>query len=810
MKRVETSALIESGIATVATSNRRHCRLSVGLNSVRGVMIGILLISASMVGSATSTATAAENSACVNSAVRAEQQAEYLPGCRAYELVSPAGVVPQLAEVTAAKNALSIEGARVAGGGESASFYSFYPAWGSIKPDGTYLAKRGPDGWQGEQVLPPLSPSARTGCRPTVLFSSELTAAVLSDGHAPLGQLPYCGHNEPSITEEPGPGFRAEPEMEEHQNIFLRESFEGVPSYRLVNQTPVTTQPGDAYLQAASRNLTHIVFGEDARLTPEAPAAGEALYLWDHGVVRLVSVLPSGQGVEGYIADPSGDTGSQLGRAKEAAEAGAAIYANAISSDGSRIFFKAEGDLFVRLNAEDPQSPLGAKGECTVAADACTVQIDESQASGGTGGGGIFLAATSDGAHVLFMDEASAKLTESTISGSGENLYEYEIASKRLTDLTAVRKANLLGFSGFGEASESGSYLYFVAEGALAGGAVEGKPNLYVVHDGEAPAFIAPLAAADSTTWSFGALSARVSPDGQFVVFTSTHTQQAANFPKGYNSEGQDEIYRYAAQTQTLACVSCRPDGTRPQAGGAAVLNPSRAVPVGAAPAYLQRYVLNDGTVFFQSREPLVAPATMGTSNVYEFSGDGELHLLSDPEAEGGSWFVDASESGNDVFIATNEALVKRDGDSALSVYDVRVDGGFAEPAEAKACEGQECSPTPTAPIFVPPTSVGFVGPGDATSAPPTASRHERLLSALKACKKKPARRRKSCEAAARRRFGSQTGHKVSRHKRLLSALKACKKQPARRRKSCEAAARRRFGSQTGRTNTHQAKGGHR
>ena len=42
--------------------------------------------------------------------------------------------------------------------------------------------------------------------------------------------------------------------------------------------------------------------------------------------------------------------------------------------------------------------------------------------------------------------------------------------------------------------SEDGSYVYFVAEGTLAAGAVAGEPNLYVSHDGGTPVFIATLA----------------------------------------------------------------------------------------------------------------------------------------------------------------------------------------------------------------------------------------------------------------------------------------------------------------------------
>ncbi|MGA8354712.1 MAG: hypothetical protein WB698_11140 [Solirubrobacteraceae bacterium] len=702
-------------------------------------------------------AIAEEGGACENSTIRAQQEATYLPRCRAYELVGPAGAVPEFAEVLedgAAKGGLAIEGAQASRDGERLVFSSLYPAWRSTKPNGRYLAVRGAGGWESEQVLPSLSPSSRTGCPTVMIFSPELTSGVLSDGGYQTGR-PYCGHNEPAITGDQGAGWRTEAEME-FKSIFLRDSFEGAPSYQLVNQTPLTTQPQDANLQAASPDLSHVVFSEDAKLTPEAPATGEALYEWYDGAVHLVSVLPNGQGVEGYIADAAGANVAQ-GELPNSS----AMYANSVSDGGARVVFKASEKLFMRLNAEQSRE----KGECMTTTEPCTVQIDASQAAGGIGGSGVFVAASADGSRVFFMDEASAKLTENTVSGSGENLYEFEPDGGHLTDLTAVSKAQIVGFAGLGEAAGS-SYLYFVADGAFATGAVEGKPNLYVVHDSAAPVLVAPLAVSDSEDWSPNILAVRTSPDGHLVAFTSAHAQETVNFPTGYNNAGQNEIYLYNAQTQALSCLSCRPNGTSPQDGGATILQPSISASLAEeGPGYLQRYVLNDGTVFFQTDEPLLAQATPNVFNVYEYSSEGSLHLLSSGGG-GGAWLVDASESGDDVFIATAQELVKRDADGAMSIYDVRVEGGFAEPAEeSPACKGEECrGQAPTQPVFTAPISAGFSGPGNAMEPvlKTTLSRHQKLLKALSACKKKLAKRRRSCEAAARKKYGRKAAHKAN------------------------------------------------
>src|SRR6201998_1976981 len=464
-----------------------------------------------------SSANASEG--CVNEGIRLEQstwlkeESPFLPDCRAYELVSAAEAVPKFAAVLedgVAKGGIAIANARASLGGERLSFASYYPPRGSTQANGFYVASRGEDGWTTESVLPSLSTSARTGCSAAMVFSPALSSAVLTDGQYPPA-APYCGHNEPSLINEEPVGWRDERELE-FQNIFLRESFQGHPSYRLVNRPPTAVTPSDAHLQDAAQDLGHVVFSEDAKLTPQAPASGEALYEWVNGTVRLVSVLPDGDGVAGNIVD--GDGGGHV--------ISAATYMHAMSNDGSRIFFTAEGKLFVRENAEQEQSELINGDECTEPTKACTTQIDSSQA-GGNGGGGTFLAATDDGASVFFMDEATAKLTSDTVAGSKQNLYEYEVASGRVTDLTAVSNADLVGVSGFAEAEGSGSsYLYFVADGAFAAGAVQGQANLYVTHDGEPPEFVATLEASrDSSDWNAEELSVRTSPDGRFVAFVS-------------------------------------------------------------------------------------------------------------------------------------------------------------------------------------------------------------------------------------------------------------------------------------------------
>src|SRR6202007_490442 len=112
---------------------------------------------------------------------------------------------------------------------------------------------------------------------------------------------------------------------------------------------------------------------------------------WVDGNVHLVSVLPNGAPVSGRLVD-SQSTGTT--------DLSFAPFLHGVSSDGSRVFFEAEGNLYLRTNAEQEQSVLGAKDECLEQEKACTLEVDVSDA-GGVGGGGRFVAATEDGTSVF-------------------------------------------------------------------------------------------------------------------------------------------------------------------------------------------------------------------------------------------------------------------------------------------------------------------------------------------------------------------------------------------------------------------------
>jgi hypothetical protein len=665
--------------------------------------------------------------ACTNEAIRAVQRSTFLPECRAYELVSP-GSNPYLENTGAA------EGARASVTGDGIAYYSYYPADGVTRSGFFYVASRGADGWSTEEVAPQDSPagSSEIACRQSVYFSDDLVSSVLADGWNSEEETPgesYCQSSEEPLAAGAPAGFG---------NLFLRES--STSPYQLVNITPGTATASNARLEDANSDLSRILFGENAGLTPEAEA-GYNLYEWVGGTVHLVSFLPGGAPVVGKLANGGSSTVTQ-GTYQGFAYALAPVT-HAMSADGEKIFFYAEDEkstnLYLRINATQPQSAVsGTKvnGEQCIEPDkACTIQIDVSHGTG-TSGAGVFWDAGETGERVFFSDEK--RLTPGAGAMSEEpDLYEYDLETGQLTDITpealAGGPANARGFSG---SSEDGSYLYFVAKGDLTGAqhnsqgatAQGGEPDLYLYHE-KTLTFIATLLGKsgfegrpveeDFDDWQEapelrltddGELRTRVSPNGVYVAFSSLN--QLTHFANADATTGKPdkELFVYDAEDNQLACASCKA-GEKPL-GSTDLPLPMRfssEKPHGA-PTYLSRNVFDDGRVFFTSPDKLAPQDTNGTSDVYEYA-EGQTYLISTGTSSAGSTFYDASPSGDDVFFVTAQSLVSADTDNSDSIYDARVDGGFTEPPlESETCgselacrpggEGMPALITPATPMF--------------------------------------------------------------------------------------------------------------
>ncbi|MGA2164961.1 MAG: fibronectin type III domain-containing protein, partial [Solirubrobacteraceae bacterium] len=390
---------------------------------------------------------------CPNEQLRAEQPYGLeLPDCRAYEMVSPVEKNGQDAtEGEAIDVASGAFVSRAAVSGDAIEFQSsgsFADPLGSLIAD-EYISRRGPEGWSTESITPPLeeyeSPRLTAGAYESMVFTPELSKGVATTD-APLSSEAPAGFWE----------------------LYLANFATG--SYQWLSNAPTNREPytfeGLSVL-GASTDLSHVVF---ASYIYDALA-----YEWveGKGTPTPVNVTNNG-GLAGDVGDvPEGGVGNLW---------------HAVSSDGSRVFF-SNGGLYVRENAGQEQSPLDGEGNCTVSTDACTVEVSASQKTNGADPNGPrparYWGASANGAKVFFT--SSEELTDDAYTGPADNaanLYEYDLESGRLTDLT-VDTADIAegaAVQGVVQISEEGSYVYFVAKGALAPGAVAGALNLYVSH----------------------------------------------------------------------------------------------------------------------------------------------------------------------------------------------------------------------------------------------------------------------------------------------------------------------------------------
>jgi dipeptidyl aminopeptidase/acylaminoacyl peptidase len=332
----------------------------------------------------------------------------------------------------------------------------------------------------------------------------------------------------------------------------------------------------------------------------------------------------------------------------------------------------------------------------------------------------------------------------------------------------------------------------------------------------------------NTPSFQLNQLDTRVSLDGQKVAFMSNRPLTGYDNVDAVSGHPDEEVYLYDASDGRLRCVSCNPTGARPlgvlDGGGgrgadssALLIDGPRAweeesapqiVPVdswvaGVLPAawhqvgrvslYQPRYVFDGGRLFFQSTDALVPQDTNGVADVYEYEpvkgpgvpasddctassptfsqvAGGCVSLISSGQSSSESAFVDASETGDDVFFVTNSKLVGEDYDNVYDMYDAHACGsGWActsAPVSPPACtSGDSCKPAPSPQpaIFGPTPSETFNGAGNLTPPPRVVLRAKR-----KPCAKGRVRRHGVCVKSKHKHAkSSRSARKSMVHKGL-------------------------------------------
>jgi hypothetical protein len=746
------------------------------------------------------TGTTPTQSSCPNKTYSGFSPA--LPDCRAYELVSDPLDEVYTPDYDQPSNENSGTGEYVSApggyyraapngealsyvGGESNSGVGGSGATGSASGN-QYFSLRGSDGWRSSDVSPPtLSKFAE--------YSEDLTTQI------------FTGKEEPQSE-----SFRAEPaELGGCQNAIYRHDASGF--HALVTMNQGSNECG-GIRSGISADDQHLLFEAAGPYAPGATLAesvegGANLYDAVGGELYQVNVLPDGEPEQhpaasfGVVYGSYGTEGDKLG---DISRDGSRIVWTALQGEGKELHPKA---LYVRENDVQPQSPV-VNGGCTVATDACTVQVDVAQ-GGPESGEGYYWASAADDEKLFFTDchrltadstahfQGACTRRESEAEGPqflGNDLYEYDFArpaGQRLVDLTTdhdPQDASGADVQGVIGASEDGAFVYFVADGVLAGANAEGKapvggqPNLYVRH-GSGTTFVVTLANGDDGIqtndvsyfigdWQVqpGGRSAEVSPSGGAVSFLSTLELT------GYDSEAPPplqtrlpELFVYQVSSGRLACASCSPVGAAPIPTVERVKVPGTIVPTSSSETFVSRWMVDrEGAAqaYFMTNQPLVGTDTNGLQDVYEWQGDGSggcaqaagcISLISTAESASNAYFVEASAEARDVFFTTRSVLTPAGESERIKLYDARIDGGRPEPS--LACVGTGCQGAPPAPpIFATPASVTFDGVGNFEPSPP-------VKKAKAKAKKKRAPR---CRQGQRRRHNRCVKVKARGHARQL------------------------------------------
>jgi DNA-binding beta-propeller fold protein YncE len=704
---------------------------------------------------------------CPNQTLRSGPSA-YLPDCRAYEMVSP----PDKNNGDIGPPSQFLE--QAASDGEALTFGTFGIAF--AEPESApvfdqYVAQRDPGGWSTASINTPRTNGSKLLLQEELvtrykLFSEDLCSGwLLQDTDVPLvaGTVP-----------------RGVP------NAYRRYGLHrgcGPKGYELLSTVfppgydPALEKSESRYypqIQGFSADGKISVFRAAAALTADACAGSKPsnqpyqVYLSQEGTPgvapTLVSVLPDGKAACAHVSVGTAQALSALYSSLEDS-----LY-HAVSADGSRVFWTATnaplehskftqtgnspGEIYLRLNATQPQSAFNNKGKCKEPEAACTLAVSqEAEAISGTGAS-RFLSAAADGSAAIFQ--------------TGEDLYEFDLAKALANEapdtLIAHKVKGIIG------TSADATRVYFVSTIALDAGATAGKPNVYLYRRGAGATFIATLGAADVTVGETGLVpspieirpikhTARVSPDGLHSVFVSSDpalAQSVASYDNTDASSGipDTEVYLYDATANggegQLVCASCNPSGARPAGrlpGAGNDIWVAARIPGWTDSTHPGNALSDAGRrLFFESFESLVPRDTNGRQDVYEWeraaskdecldqiggelfepASEGCLALISSGQSADDSEFVDASADGRDAFLFTNSSLLPQD-IAFQDIYDARALGGFPPaPAPPAACEGEACQSPPEAPNDPTPASSSFKGAGNVVQASATKRKHHK------------------------------------------------------------------------------------
>jgi DNA-binding beta-propeller fold protein YncE len=663
---------------------------------------------------------------------------ERLPDCRAYEMVSPidknGGDLVPLCEILcypAALDQSAESGSRLT--------YSTYNSFGDAESApyaSQYLASRTGQAWDADGISPPQSGTSGLD--------------TLYKAFTPELEFGW-------ITAFPPPPLEPGSQV---PNIYRRDN--GAGSYKaLVGQALAGSGPE---IQGVTPDGQCTVFRVDDKLSDNALENLTQVYKSCEGVVSLISVLPDGTAATkpSSAGSPSGFPNGREGS-----------MFNALSKDGSRVFWSEEGAGSSRLY----------------------LRIDDSATKAISSGSAFFWGAADDGGRVIYQEGGSLK--EATVDEAG-------------TVATATIAGEAIGLAGM---SSDALRVYFASREDLdgTGAAQAGEPNLYLLERAQDAAagagtitYVTALSSLDVQPGKVSPVAprpsyrqSRVSPDGLHLAFMSRGQLTGYNNIDQESGEPDAEVFLYDAAADVLRCVSCNPTGARPVGQetrfglkgsiGTGVWAAAK-IPSIRSQLYSSRALSDGGSrLFFESYDQLSPDDESSTADVYQWEelgagpaedkceatdagfdpiSGGCIDLISSGTSPLDVEFLDAGASGDDVFFSTSTSLIEAD-PGQIDIYDARVGGGLPEPP-APETDGEQCDPdTDCQPMVDPPPSPSppesaKPGPPNDTYAPPKLPKrcpkgtHKvKKKGKVRCVKNKKAKKHKGGRAGKNRRAGA-------------------------------------------------------
>jgi len=737
------------------------------------------------------------------------------PDGRAWEMVTPpdkhgAGII-----AVGNEQGADIQAAEDGGGitfGATSPFVA-NPA-GSNSPEVTQVisTRDAPGSWKTLDITTPHNEGATElavgHSAEYKLFSSDLSLGLIEpNGKAPLPPLP--------------PGAE--------KTIYLRMANGEYTALVTSANVPPGTKfggngegAGGVEYVTATPDFSHVVLESNGVALTEGGAV-HGLYEWAGGQLQLASVLPNEEPTDARLASGS-------------------VVRHAISNDGARLVFKAQaaGDrLYMRDMATGETVQVdAAQGAPEPASSESLYRTANGEDSRVffTNQKHLTANSTASAGEDLYEFEVTSgkgeplagKLTDLTVDGNpGQGADVRGVIGAGEDGSYVYFVANGVLGDGAEQGAKSGKC-------EQTNESFQQTCNLYVERYDEGtkawtpPTFITALSGADGPSWGgYGLkrMTSRVSPSGRYLAFMSERSLTGYENRDANSGVPDEEVFLYHADTNAgrLACTSCNPTGARPMGLREGQAYEERLVDysgnwgerwlAGNIPGwtttdltsalYQSRYLSDSGRLFFNSNDALVPADVNGREDVYEYEpagvgsckppGYGQSASVVFVESMGGcvalisagtsseeSAFMDASESGGDVFFLTLSRLSPQDFDTSIDLYNAHECTASSPCAPVPALAPPPCTtgdackpaPTPQPSLFGTPSSETFSGAGNVVpSALPTATtvksltQAQKLSRALKACRKKVRHvNRKKCEKEARARYGPR-GKKVVRKK---------------------------------------------